>query len=258
MTRLKQILLLLSPALLLASSSAFAQDEQNVDAKALIERMEALMRSDSAYTEMTMEIVTPDWRRSLTMISWDDRLGKRSFIHILSPVRDQDTTFLRLDYQLWMYLPRAERVVKIPPSMMLQSWMGSDFTNDDLVRESSLINDYTHEMKGIEEVEGQRCWVINLIPKEGAPVTWGRIETAISIDPFLPVRSRYYNRRGELDKEMIFSDVREMGGRRIPTTWSMSTIGKEGHATIIHLDKIEFDVKIPERIFTQQFLRNPR
>jgi outer membrane lipoprotein-sorting protein len=258
MLRRNHFPLLPASALLLAAVCAYAQGDQNIDAKALIERMESLMRSDTAYTEMTMEIVTPDWRRSLSMHSWDDRHGKRSFIHILSPARDKDTTFLRLDYQLWMYLPRAERVIKIPPSMMLQSWMGSDYSNDDLVRESSLINDYDHELKGIEEVEGQRCYVVDLIPKEGAPVTWGRIETAISVDPFLPVRSRYFNRRGELDKEMVFSEVREMGGRRIPVTWTMRTIGKEGHETVIHLDKIEFDIEIPERVFTQQFLRNPR
>ena len=248
------LLLLLTPAML--SLSASAQDE--ISAVEIIERMEDLMRSDSAYTEMTMEIVTPDWRRSLAMRSWDDRVGKRSFIHILNPARDKDTTFLRLDYQLWMYLPRAERVVKIPPSMMLQSWMGSDFTNDDLVRESSLINDYTHEFAGYEEIESLRCYLVNLIPKEGAPVTWGRIEVAVSVEPFVPVRERFYNRRGELDKEMLMSEIREVGGRRIPVTWTMSTVDKQGHATVMHLDKIDFDVEIPERIFSQQYLRNPR
>ncbi len=244
--------------LILASVSLAATAQEDISATEIIERMENLMRSDSAYTEMTMDIVTPDWRRSLEMRSWDDRAGKRSLIHILNPARDRDTTFLRIDYQLWMYLPRAERVIKIPPSMMLQSWMGSDFTNDDLVRESSLINDYTHELAGIEEIDGLPSYVLNLYPKEGAPVTWGRIEAAISVDPFVPVRQRYYNRRGELDKEMIMSDIREVGGRQIPVTWTMRTIDKQGHATVMHIERIDFNVDIPERIFSQQYLRNPR
>ena len=157
-----------------------------------------------------------------------------------------------------MYVPRAERVIKIPPSMMLQSWMGSDFTNDDLVRESSMVNDYTHELKAVEEINGLRCTTITLIPKKGAAVTWGRIEASISIDPFAPVRFRYFNRRDELRKEMVMSEIKEMGGRRLPVVWTMRTVGKEGHATVMYLQNIEFNAQLPNRVFTQQFLRNPR
>ena len=238
--------------------AAAFQEEEQVDATALIARSESLMRSSSAYTEMAMEIVTPDWRRSLSMRSWDDREGKRSFIHILAPARDKDTTFLRIDYQLWMYLPRAERVVKIPPSMMLQSWMGSDYNNDDLVRESSVVDDYTHEFLGYEEVDGRRCYMVRLTPKPDVPVTWGGIEAALSVEPFVPVRFRYYNRRGELRKTMTLSDVQEMDGRLMPVVWTMQTEGKEGYSTIITIEKIDFDAELDDGVFTQRYLQNPR
>ena len=240
------------------TAAAAVQEEEQVDATALIARSESLMRSSSAFSEMTMEIITPDWRRSLSMRSWDDREGKRSFIHILSPARDKDTTFLRIDYQLWMYLPRAERVVKIPPSMMLQSWMGSDYNNDDLVRESSVVDDYTHQFLGYEEIEGRRCYLVRLTPKPDVPVTWGGIEAALSVEPFVPVRFRYYNRRDELRKTMILSELQEMDGRLIPTIWTMRTEGKEGHATVITVDNIDFDIELDDGIFTQRYLKNPR
>jgi outer membrane lipoprotein-sorting protein len=229
-----------------------------VDARALVERIEELMRSDRAYSEMTMEVVTPDWRRTLIFRSWDDRVGERSFIHILGPARDRDTTFLRNGYQLWTYLPRSERTIKIPPSMMLRSWMGSDFNNDDLVRESSLIEDYTHEFKETEEIGGLECYTLILRPREGVPVTWGRIELSVSLDPLVPVRFRYFNRRDELRREMTMSEVAEMDGRGIPVLWTMRTVDKAGHETRIRVNSIDFDAEMPERIFTQQYLRNPR
>ena len=254
----KTLLAIVVAGLLIFPVGAYAQDTADNEAKALMERAEELMRSSRAYSEVTMEVITPDWRRKLTLRNWDDREGKRTFIHILSPARDKDTTFLRLDYKLWSYLPRAERTIKIPPSMMLQSWMGSDFTNDDLVRESSYVNDYTHVHGGQEEVNGLICHKIILTPKPDAPVTWGKVEVWLSEEPFVPVRYRFYNRRGELRRTMIMSDIKEMDGRMIPVLWTMQTVDKPGHSTVLHLDTIKFNPDFPKRIFTQQYLQNPR
>lgn len=219
------------------------------------------MRSDRSYAELTMEIVTPGWQRTVSMRSYDDREGERSFIHILSPRRDENTTFLRVGFNLWMYLPRAERTIRIPPSMMLNSWMGSDFTNDDLVKESSYVDDYEHELTGIEELEeldGLRCYHIVMRPKPDAPVTWGRVEVWIGVEPLLPVLYRYYNQRGELRKEMIMGEVSEMDGHLLPTVWTMRTMAKPGHSTVIRLESMDFDADIPDSVFTRRHLRSPR
>ncbi len=248
-------------ALAAATALPFASAQQEPTALEIIQRIEDLMRSDRSYAELTMEIITPDWQRTVTMRSYDDREGERSFIHILSPRRDENTTFLRVEFNLWMYLPRAERTIRIPPSMMLNSWMGSDFTNDDLVRESSYIDDYDHELTGIEELEeldAIPCYHIVMRPKPDAPVTWGWVEVWISVEPLLPVLYRYYNQRGELRKEMIMSEIGEMDGHLLPTVWTMRTMDKPGHSTVIRLESMDFDADIPDRVFTRQHLRNPR
>lgn len=257
---MKNIQIVIITVLLLSFGSFIlqAQEESDQQAYELIKKAEELMRSDSSYNEMTMEVITPDWKRTLQMRSWDDRVNKRSFIHILSPARDKDTTFLKVDKKLWSYLPRAERTIKIPPSMMLQSWMGSDFSNDDLVKESSIVNDYIHKYLGKEKIADLECHKIQLEPKEGAPVTWGKIIIWVAVDPFVPVKYNYFNRRGEMRREMIMSDLKEMDGRLIPVTWTMTNTGKPGHSTVMHLKKIEFNPEISERIFQQQYLRNPR
>ena len=119
------------------------------EADALIRLMESLTRSETNVSSYKMQIIRPGDNRELRLKTWDDRVGSKSFIHILSPRRDANTTFLKVEGNLWMYLPRLERDIKIPPAMMLNSWMGSDFTNDDLARESSLLQDYTHKLIGI-------------------------------------------------------------------------------------------------------------
>lgn len=235
-----------------------ASRQEELTAKDIIERIEDIMRSDRAYSEMTMEVVTPKWSRSISMRSYDDRIGDRSLIHILTPPRDKDTTFLREQKNLKTYLPRAERTIRIPPSMMLQSWMGSDFTNDDLVRESSYTEDYTHELIGTETVAERECYHIALHPIPDAPVTWGRVDVWISVDPLLPVQYRYYNQRGELRKEMEMSDVKEMDGHLIPTVWTMRTVDKPGHETVVRVEHLDFDAEIADRVFTEQYMRNPR
>lgn len=239
-------------------ASALIGAKQQITAEQIINSVEQAMRSDSAYMAASMQIVTPDWQRTVVFRSWDDRKTDRFFIHILSPARDKDTTFLREDRNLWMYLPRAEKTIRIPPSMMAQSWMGSDFTNDDLVKESSYVDDFNHDLRGKVTIEGQECWHLVLTPKPDAPATWGRIEVWVTVDPLLPLRYDYFNQRGELRKQMKMFDVKTLDGHLLPTRWVMTTVDKPGNSTVITLDEIDFDAKLPDRVFTQQYLKNPR
>ena len=150
-------------------------------AREIARLQEDVLRGDRAYMEATMTVVSPRLLkpRVVRLLSWDDRLGKRSFIRILAPAKDQGTGFLMKRPNLWMYIPRVERTMRIPPSMMLQSWMGSDFTNDDLVKQSSQLDDYDHKLLGVDTAtpghEGLRAYVVEFLPHEDAPVVWGRI-----------------------------------------------------------------------------------
>lgn len=230
---------------------AYAEDLTALD---IIKKVEQLMRGDSAHCVMEMTIVNPRWKRTLRMESWEK--GRQKFlVRILSPKKEEGVGSLKMGYQMWNYLPRVERVIKIPPSMMMSSWMGSDFTNDDLVKESSIIEDYTHTLLGIVDLDGERVYKIDAIPKPDAPVVWGKITFFVRVEGFIPLRQEYYSESGELVRYMALGDVKEMGGRMLPAYQEMVPLDKKGKKTVIRLIDIEFDIPLNEDIFTLRTLK---
>jgi outer membrane lipoprotein-sorting protein len=231
------------------------------DGREIARRSEDVLRGDTAYLEAQMIIVSPRLPapRTVTFRVWDDRPNKRSFIRILAPPKDAGTGFLKLHPNLWMYIPRVERTTRIPPSMMLQSWMGSDFTNDDLVRESSQLDDYEHHLLGIdahpEDAPGLKAYVVDYVPHENAPVVWGRIINWIEMEHFTPLRSDYYDEKGARLRTMRFSDIREVQGRHFPYRWKMTPLDKQGYETTIAIDTIRFNEHFDEGIFTTRNLK---
>ena len=179
----------------------------------------------------------------------------RTFIRITAPAKEAGTATLRLGQNMWNYLPQVERVIKIPPSLMLQPWMGSDFSNDDLVKESSLVTDYTHEVTGEETVGGDRCYRLVATPTPDAPVVWSRLVLWIRVSDYVPRREEYYGENGDLRKVLSFDEVARAGDRPYPMRWTMTSITKPGHETVLAFHAIEFDRPIPDRIFTQQNLK---
>lgn len=235
------------------------EDLTELDAAAIIERAEDVLRGETAQMKATMKITTPRWERSVTFRSWDDRAGDRSFIRILDPRKDRGTGFLRIDETLWTYLPRVERTTRIPPSMMLQPWMGSDFSNDDLARESSMIDDYEHRFLGAREVDGVRALGVELIPHPEAPVVWSRIDAWVAADTFAPVRFVYYDEPEpgtfEEVRRMVFEDVRPLQGRHVPHRWVMEPFDKPGHRTEVLIEELVFDEPLDDGIFTHANLK---
>jgi outer membrane lipoprotein-sorting protein len=226
---------------------------EGVDGRAVAERAEENFRGRTNYVEATMTVVSPRLPapRAVRFHSWDDRPGRRSFIRILSPAKDAGTGFLMSHPNLWMYVPRVERTMRVPPSMMLQSWMGSDFTNDDLVRSSSELDDYDHVLLG---VEGDR-YVVEYRPHEDAPVVWGRIVQWIDIETGTSRHAEYYDEDGTKLRVFEMDDVREVDGRFFPYTWSMRPLHKEGHETRIEIQTIRFDEDFADSIFTTGHLK---
>ena len=206
-----------------------------------------------------MVITTPRWTREVKFHSWDDRLGDRSFIRILEPSKDRGMGFLRLEETFWTYLPRVERTMRIPPSMMLQPWMGSDFTNDDLPRESSLMDDYVPNAIGEKLIDGVVALGVSLIPREEAPVVWARQELWLEKERLAPLLYLYYDEpepgRFELLRRMTYSDVREVQGRPMPHSWEIVPIDKPGQSTRMTIEFVKLDQEFEEGIFTQRNLR---
>jgi outer membrane lipoprotein-sorting protein len=244
-----------------AADPDLAPAPPDLDARAIAVRAEDNLRSDRTRTDMRMVVTSPRLPRPRTIEvrSWEDRPGKRSLIRIDAPAKDSGTGFLKLHPNLWMYIPRVERTVRIPPSMMLQSWMGSDFTNDDLVRESSAIDDYDHRVLGIdhriEGHEGSSAYVIEYLPHEDAAVVWGRIISWIEVEHASPLRQEFYDEDGTQVRTLRFEDFRDVGERRVPHRWSLTPLDKPGHRTVIELDQIEFDSEFDDSIFTTRNLR---
>lgn len=159
---------------------------------------------------------------------------------------------------MWNYLRNTETVIKIPPSMMLQAWNGSDFTNDDLVRESNLVRDYRVKLVGTDTLNSQTCWILELHPRPDAPVVWGKLIYAVRQSDNLPARVDYYDERGRLVRRLLFYHVQKMGGRVIPTRWVMVNMLKPNHRTDVRLLRAEFDIAIPDRIFSLRELERGR
>jgi len=223
----------------------------------LVEHVERLLWGKTNYGLSEMTVTTPSWTRTLKLRFWMDR-PRYTLIRILAPPKEQGIGSLRDGAEMWNYLPKVARIIKIPSSMMLQPWMGSDFSNDDLVKESSMLEDYTHTRLGTETVDGAPVYRVQSIPKPEAPVVWGKIVYFIRVSDRQPLKQEYYDERGQLIKVMTFSDIRELGGRTIPTRWTMEPVAKAGHRTVMRIHEIAFDQPIDANRFTQASLRNPR
>lgn len=226
------------------------------DALDIIKKVDQKMRGNYSYQEMEMKIVRPDWERAVTMKSWT-KGTTYALILITSPAKEKGQVFLKRDKEMWNWVPSIERMIKIPPSMMMQSWMGSDFTNDDLVRESSIVIDYEHNYLGEEDINGITCWKLELNPKPEAPVVWGRIISWVDKE-YNQLKVEYYDEDEFLVNIMNQSDIRQMDDREIPTHLEMIPADEEGKKTVINILSATFDDPIPENFFSQQNMQRVR
>lgn len=248
--------LLIWPLLiLLALPSQIAASDimTKVDVEEIIRQVDQLYRSKTSYSELEMEIVTPHWQRTLSMNAWTMGMDK-TFIRITSPKKDKGVATLRVENEMWNYLPKTNKVMKIPPSMMMSSWMGSDFTNDDLVKEFSLFEDFSYEQIQ-PEGGGEDTVYINCIPREDLPVVWGNIVIAVRKKDHIPIWQKYYDEEGKLMRVLNYGDIRKFGDRTIPATMQMIPQTKEGHRTVIRYLELEFDKKVGDEIFSLRNLR---
>ncbi|HPP51071.1 MAG TPA: outer membrane lipoprotein-sorting protein [Spirochaetota bacterium] len=236
--------------ILLLSSVVFAQS-----AKEIIESAEKAIRGNTSKSTVTIAIKTRRWERTLKLVSYDNRLKRMSFAEILAPKKDAGNRFLLIKDNMWHYVPKLQQTIKIAPSMMLQSWMGSDFTNDDIVKQSSLIDDYTHTLEGREIIDGIECFKVVLVPKPNVAVVWGKIVYYASVSQLLPVREEFYNEHNQMTKLLTCSNVKMLGGREIPTVYIMKTIAEPDRYTKMEIVDIQFDIALSGNIFSFQNLQ---
>jgi outer membrane lipoprotein-sorting protein len=253
---MRKTLLFIAAALCLAASGHANPQETSPEVKALLNRVDRLYRSDRSWAQIEMEMVTPDWRRKLSMDFWTEGLD-RTFIRVKSPARDAGASTLRKGKEMWNYFPKINKVMKVPPSMMMGSWMGSDFSNDDLVKESTLIDDYYGVFFTPAKPDPDLHY-IRLKPRRETVSLWGAIELVIRKSDLLPVRQDYYDEKGRLQRKMEFSDIAELGGRTMPRVMTMVPLSKEGHSTTIRYTDARFDADLPADTFTLRNLQRTK
>lgn len=225
------------------------------DAKEIVKRADDKMRGKTSQAEMVIKTMRPTWTREMTVKTWM-KGNDYAMILIQAPVKDKGTVFLKRKKEVWNWLPTLERSIKLPPSMMSQSWMGTDFTNDDLVKESSVVEDYEHSIAGDTLLDGRPCYIIQMIPKPEAAVVWGKLIVCIDKKDFLELHSRFYDEEGSLINTMNSFDIKEMDGRLIPTRMEMIPADKKNQKTEIIYKKISFNRPLEDTFFTMDKMRN--
>jgi outer membrane lipoprotein-sorting protein len=223
-------------------------------AKEIISLSEEKMRGKSSEAVLIIRTIRPGWSREMRIKAWM-KGNDHSMILISSPARDKGIVFLKRGKEVWNWMPTIEKTIKLPPSMMSQSWMGTDFTNDDLVKESSILTDYTHSFSGDTVIEGRSCHKISLIPKPDAAVVWGRLITCIDKERLIQLHTRFYDENNELVNTMNASDVKMMDGRMIPTRLEMIPADKKNQRTEMIYEKVLFDRPIDASFFTTDQMR---
>ncbi|GEA50723.1 outer membrane lipoprotein-sorting protein [Vibrio inusitatus NBRC 102082] len=227
---------------------------QTLSASEVVSLSDQQMRGASGYSEMTMTIVRPTWSRSMSMKSWSKGLDL-SLVLVTAPAKDKGSASLKRHNEMWNWIPSIEKVIKIAPSMLGQSWMGSDFTNDDLINQSSIVVDYQHVFTASEVIDGIECYVIEATAKLDAPVVWDKVHLWISKGNLLQRKVEFYDEFEELVSTMKTSDIKAMGGRNVASKMLMIPADKEGHHTEIEIHAAQFDFDIENGFFSQSQMR---
>ena len=220
-------------------------------AKEILQKAIDLMYGKKTYSVVTMTITKPAWSRTVSMKAWSIE-PDYSIVYITEPARDKGSVTLKRKTEVWNWLPSIQKTIKIPPSMMLASWMGSDFTNDDLVRQSSIVNDYEHKLLGKEKYEGYDCYKIELIPKPEAGVVWGKIITWITEKEYMQLKEEFYDEDGVLVRTMLGSKPKNFDGHLLPSYSEMIPHNKPGSKTSFETKELNFDINISPEFFSIQ------
>lgn len=231
----------------------FSFSVQGNELESLIKKVDELFRSNTSHSNMDMIIETPHYKRTMSMEIWTKGMDY-TFALIKSPRKDKGVATLKRKNQMWNYFPKINKVMKIPPSMMLSSWMGSDFTNDDLVKESTLLDEYSGEITSRDKSQ----IIAALIPKPNAKALWGKIIIYVKAGSFIPIRQEFYDEKLIKIRTISFSDVKKMGGKSIPSVMTLVPHHKKGHLTKIIYKSMEFDIPLGASVFTRKNLQKRR
>jgi outer membrane lipoprotein-sorting protein len=244
--------------LILLSAMALPVLGQDISPKEIVRKADEKFNGEKTSTAvMAMTIVRPTWERTIEFKNWTS--GREYALTLITaPAKDKGQSFLKRQNEMWSWNPTISRLIKLPPSMMSQGWMGSDYTNDDILKESSVVNDYDHSIIGEEELDGRMCYKIKLVAKEDAAVIWGHQIRWIDKKDFLFLKSELYDEDAYLVRTETGSEIKIMDDRLIPTRIELIPAEEEGQMTILEIREIQFNAPIDDSFFSQQNMKRVR
>jgi outer membrane lipoprotein-sorting protein len=221
------------------------------EAKDIVKKADDKAKGKTSISNITIQIIRPTWSREMSVKGWS-KGNDYSLALVLAPAKEKGVVFLKRKKEVWNWIPSIERNIKMPPSMMNQSWMGTDFTNDDLVKEASILEDYDHSLLGDATIDGRDCYKIQLIPKPKSAVVWGKIIMAIDKKDFMMLHVEYFDEDKSLINTMYCSDIKMLGGRLLPGKMEMVPANKKGNKTVLINNSIVFDTPLEDSFFSTQ------
>ena len=221
------------------------------DAREIVKKADDRAKGKTSTASMTIQIVRPNWSREMALKVWT-KGNDLALILVTTPVKDKGIVYLKRKKEVWNWLPAIERNIKMPPSMMSQSWMGTDFTNDDLVKEASIVEDYDHSIVRDTVIDGRVCYMIQMLPKPQSSVVWGKVFLWIDKKDFIMLHAEYFDEDGTLVNTMHSSDIKMLGGKLLPAKMEMVPSEKKGNRTVLIYNSLEFDKVIDDNFFTTQ------
>ncbi len=246
-----KLIKIILPVLLL-SSGISAQNAYDI-----VKKSDDKLRSATSFAKIKITAVRPSWSKEMIIKTWTKN-SNYSVALVTSPAKEKGIVFLRRDKEVWNYVPSISRTIKLPPSMMTQGWMGTDLTNDDMIKQSSILVDYNHKIAGEELIDGYNTWKIVLTPKENAAVIWGKIIMWIDKEEYNQLRGEYYDEDNFLINKLIGSNIKEFDGRKIPSHMEFIPEDNPGNKTLIDYLELNFNTKIPEKYFTTSYMKRLR
>lgn len=226
---------------------------KNPDPVKLLERMDFVIRGNSHEMLVSLDVKTKRWKRTYQIRVWMKGVDY-AFARVLNPPKSEGQGFLRIKTRLWQYLPSAERTILIPPSLMLDDFLGSDFSNDDFVKLSYFPRDYTSKMIGKEKIDRMETYHLELLPKPDAPVTYGKLEIWLRKSDSAPVKWEFYNERLEHIRTLYYSDFKKFGNKEVPSVWKMENLKDKNRQTTVRIEKAEYEINIENEFFSRKNL----
>ena len=226
----------------------------NLDPEKILDNVDDIYRSNASHGIITLAVTTVNWQRTLTLEQWSKGQDK-TLIKVLKPKKEKGLATLRVDNNVWNYMPKVKRVIKIPSSMMSSSWMGSHFTNDDLVKQSRMTENYTFSITFEGMREEKNIVEITCLPKKNAAVVWGKVIVTVYRDDFIPLNMIYFDEDLQLSRTLDFKNIKMMGGKMIPTQMVMIPLENPGESTTVQWEEMEFNPNLDDDFFSLRKLQ---